>query len=316
MSVPLVSVCIPCYNAEAYVAAAIESILSQTWSRLEVIVVDDGSTDRSWEVMSRYASPQVSVLRQENRGQCAAANRALSVAQGSLIKFFDADDLLAPLSIEHQVQRLEGRADAVASARWGRFYDDKLSTFRLSPETVWRDMTATDWLVEAWAHAQPMMQCALWLIPRPLLENAGCWDESLSLINDFEFFARVLCHSNDVLFTSEAILYYRSGIKGSLSGQKSRQAIESAFHSILRGTDYLLASRSDCLAKRSCANIMQNFIYTFYPECADLRAEMSARMKRLGGSTLRPSGGPWFQRVAPLIGWKSARRLQRITGRY
>lgn len=316
MAVPLVSVCIPCYNAESYVAAAIESILSQTWSHLEVIVVDDGSTDRSWEVIRRYASPQVHVFQQENGGQCAAANRALSVAQGDLIKFFDADDLLAPRSIEHQVHRLEGRADAVVSAQWGRFYNDDLSTFRLNPETVWRDMTATDWLVEAWANAQPMMQCALWLIPRPLLEKAGGWDESLSLINDFEFFARLLCHCNEVLFTPEATLYYRSGMIGSLSAQKSRQAIESAFYSILKGTEYLLASRSDPLAKRSCANIMQNFVYTFYPGCADLRAEMNVRIKHLGGSTLRPTGGPWFQRVAQLLGWKAARKLQRITGRF
>jgi glycosyltransferase involved in cell wall biosynthesis len=313
---PLVSVCIPCYNAEAYVGAAVESVLSQSWPHLEVIVVDDGSTDGSWEVLSRYASAQVHVLQQENGGQCAAANRAWCVAQGDLIKFFDADDLLAPQSIEHQVQRLEGRSDAVASAQWGRFYDDDLSTFRLNPEPVWRDMSATDWLVEAWANAQPMMQCALWLIPRPLLQRAGGWDESLSLINDFEFFARVLCHSSEVLFTPEATLYYRSGLIGSLSGQKSQRAIESAFHSILKGTDYLLASRSDALAKRSCANIMQNFIYTFYPDCADLRAEMSAKIKDLGGSTLRPAGGPWFQRAARLLGWKGARKLQRITGRY
>ena len=77
------------------------------------------------------------------------------------------------------------RQDAIASSRWGRFYSDDLSTFSLNQQSVWRDMPAIEWLVEAWADAQPMMQCGLWLIPRAIIDTAGGWDESLSLINDF-----------------------------------------------------------------------------------------------------------------------------------
>jgi hypothetical protein len=126
----------------------------------------------------------------------------------------------------------------------------------------------------------------------------------------------VLCHAEDVRFTPEARLYYRSGIAGSLSSRKSRAAAESAFHSIMKGTGHLLARRSDPEARLSCANMMQNFLYTFYPEHHDLRAAMSARIAELGGSDLHPPGGPWFQRARRLIGWKAARRLQRATGRF
>lgn len=316
MATDLVSVCIPCHNAAAYVGAAVESVLSQTWASIEIIIVDDGSTDGSDAILDSLADTRVQVIHQENRGQCAAVNRALSEAQGCLIKFFDADDLLSPDSIRAQVHRLNGREDAIASSQWGRFYSDNPSSLCLNPQIVWRDMPSLDWLVEAWANAQPMMQCGLWLIPRPIIQKAGGWDESLSLINDFEYFARLLCVASHVLFTPEATLLYRSGIQGSLSALATRSAAKSAFASILKGTSYLLAQRSDAEAKLSCANMMQSFIYTFYPEHPDLRAAMSSHITELGGSDLPPPGGPWFQAARRLIGWKAARRLQRAAGRF
>lgn len=303
----------PCHNAASYVAAALDSVLAQTWKNLEIIVVNDGSTDGSAEILERYKDRGVSVIHQENRGQCAAANTAYAESTGDYIKFFDADDLLSPDMIERQMARLSGGSDAVASAEWGRFYGD-LTTFKLNPQYVWRDMKSTDWLVEAWRDARPMMQCALWLIPRPILEQSGGWDEELSLINDFEFFARVLCYSKEVLFTPGAVLYYRSGISGSLSGQKSRKAIESQYHSLVKGTVHLLARRQDPEAKLSCANVLQDFIYTYYPDYADLRNYLEIRIQELGGSNLQPDGPPRFQKLRNVIGWKAARRVQKVLG--
>ncbi len=197
---PLVSILMPCYNAERCVAAAVQSALDQTWPNKEIIVVDDGSTDGSGEILESFRGRGVKVIHQENKGQCAAANRAFKESNGDYIKFFDADDLLKPKTVELQMTRIENCETAVASAEWGRFYGDDLSTFRLNPQSVWRDMDPLDWLVEAWQDARPMMQCALWLIPRAVLERSGLWDERLSLINDFEFFARVLCHASEVRF--------------------------------------------------------------------------------------------------------------------
>ena len=90
---PLVSIVIPCYNAERYVGEAIESALDQTYPHKEVIVIDDGSTDSSLEVIRSFGNH----LRWEtapNRGGSAARNRGLELARGELIQFLDADDLL------------------------------------------------------------------------------------------------------------------------------------------------------------------------------------------------------------------------------
>ena len=314
MTQALVSILIPCHNAEKYVGAAVESALSQTWLNKEIIVVNDDSTDRSGAILDTFCELGVKVLQEKCGSAAKARNRAYKESVGEYIKFFDADDLLGPRTIELQMERLDGSTTAVASAEWGRFYGENLATFKLNPQSVWRDMNALDWLVEAWMEARPMMQPGMFLIPRALLQVATLWNENLTLIDDFEFFARVLCHASEVRFTPGAILYYRSGLDGSLSRQKSRKAVESAFNSLMSGTSHLLARRQDQRAKMACANILQDFIYTFYPEHRDLRLKMEKRVRELGGSNLPPSGPPRFEVLRKFIGWKLARRVQRLAG--
>src|SRR5438309_9767392 len=128
----LVSILIPVYNAEAFVAEAIQSALDQTWPAKEIIAVDDGSTDRSREVLESFGA-QIRIIEQENRGSSAARNRALNKAQGEFIQFLDADDLLARNKIEVQMQRLASAPQgSVASGAWGRFIDRPENTVFIS----------------------------------------------------------------------------------------------------------------------------------------------------------------------------------------
>src|ERR1700731_2611576 len=101
---PLVSILIPAYNAEAWIADAIESALGQTWRRKEIIVVDDGSTDRTPAIARRFASSEVAIITQEHQGQAASRNHALSLSQGDYIQWLDADDLLSADKIAKQME--------------------------------------------------------------------------------------------------------------------------------------------------------------------------------------------------------------------
>jgi len=92
---PTISVVIPCFNYAPYVASAIESVLAQSYPNKQVVVVNDGSTDQSLEVISRYAD-RVQLLDQPNQGSMAAYNRGFAATRGELVLFLDADDLLAP----------------------------------------------------------------------------------------------------------------------------------------------------------------------------------------------------------------------------
>jgi hypothetical protein len=155
----------------------------------------------------------------------------------------------------------------------------------------------------------------MFLVPRVILAEAGGWDERLTLIDDFEFYARAIVGSAGVRYAEGARLYYRSGLGGSLSGTRSRKAVESAFLSLMLGTSHLLAAEDSPRTRRACANVLRDFDYAYYPAHADLREKARARIADLGGSDLAPAGPPGFQRLRRLVGWRAARRVQHLAER-
>lgn len=312
---PRISILIPCYNAARWLAPALDSVFAQTWGDLEVILVNDGSTDDSLAVAQRYESRGLIILTQPNTGSSAAHNQALRHATGDYVKFFDADDLMSPDMIERQVAALRDRTGCVAYGEWARFYTDPTEADFIN-RPGWHDAAPADWLVEIWADALPMMQCGQFLIPRDLLANTGGWNERLSLINDFEFFARVVTASAGVVFTPGARLYYRSGLPGSLSRSRTARAWQSAFDSATLGTGHLLRLEDSPRTRRVAASILQQLIYDMYPAMPALVRELEQRIAALGGTDLPPLGGRGFQRVRRMLGWKLARRMQILARKF
>lgn len=312
MNTPLVSICIPAYNAEKYIAEALNSLLNQTYSAIEIIVVNDGSTDCTSQILAEYYLKGIKVINQENKGQCAAANRAYLEATGDYIKFFDADDVLSKDFIKTQVEVLSSEDNAIACSSWGRFYNDDLSTFKLVDEPVYQKILPVDWIIQSMWNRHSMMQCALWLIPKKILERSGLWNERLSLINDFEFFIRVLLNAKEIISTPSCILYYRSGVSGSLSKLNSRKGAESAFLSIKTGTDYLMRFENSYRTKKVSADCYQNFIYTFFPEHTDLLSLAEHKVQLLGGSDLMFPAGGWTKVLCKMAGWKTAKKIKQF----
>ena len=107
MSNPKVSVILPAYNAAAHLGKAIDSILGQTFPDLELIIINDGSTDSTTELLARYHDPRVKVITQENLGLPKALNQGLAIAQGAYIARQDADDISLPSRLEKQVHFLD-----------------------------------------------------------------------------------------------------------------------------------------------------------------------------------------------------------------
>ena len=123
---PEISVIVPVYKAEAYLHACIDSILSQTFSGFELILVDDGSPDDCGAICDDYAArdSRVRVIHQENQGQAAARNHALAAAKGEWVCFVDSDDAVHPQMLERlrQAADEEGKVRLVAGDREN--YDD------------------------------------------------------------------------------------------------------------------------------------------------------------------------------------------------
>lgn len=309
MRPPLVSILTPCYNVAPWLEAAVASVRAQTWRRYEIILVDDGSTDNTLAIANRLAGPDLKVLHQPNGGQCSAFNVAFRQAQGDFIEYFDADDLLHPRKLEVQLARLATLPLGwVASGAWARLYRDPAETV-FAPEEVWRDADPVDWLVSSWSGGG-MMHGAAWLTPRAVAAAAGPWDERLSLINDFDFFSRLLLASEGVAFCAEARSYYRSGLPGSMSNHTSRRAWESAFLSTELGTKSLLTREDSPRTRRAAATNWQRLAYSAYPLVPDLVARAEAHVRDLGGSDLELGGGNAFQIFRGIFGWKIARRTQ------
>jgi len=107
-----VSVIIPTYNCETYVGQAVESVLAQTYQDFELIVVDDGSTDNTRQVLEPYLD-RITYLYQENQGESAARNRGIQMAQGEYVAFLDSDDLWLPRKLERQVAAMEVSPEAI-----------------------------------------------------------------------------------------------------------------------------------------------------------------------------------------------------------
>lgn len=316
---PLVSIAMAAYNADRWLPAALGSALAQTYAHIEIVVVNDGSTDSTAAILSDYARAHPDRLRvfsQPNRGQSAALNRAFAETRGEYVKFFDADDILAPETISIQLAALQSApAGHLAYGEWARFRTD-LSEADFRPRPGWHNSDRPlDWICETWSDSEPMYQCALWLIPRALLDRAGGWREELNLINDFEFFTRLILCSSGIVHTPRARLYYRSGLAGSLSARKSRLAWESACFSTHLACEHLLLREDSPRTRRVAADACQNLVLSIYPDHPDLVADLLSEVRRLGGSRCLPDGGRIFRLLARTLGWHTALRLRAILSR-
>ncbi|MDC1505569.1 glycosyltransferase [Winogradskyella sp.] len=311
MKQPLISIIIPVFNAEKYIEDTLYSIFAQTHKDLEVICVDDGSTDNSLNVLSKF-SDKITILQQANKGAAAARNKGLRTAKGDFIKFWDADDLMNKKHIEAQYEAIKDHPGHVASCKWGRFYNDDITSTLFKPESVWRNLPSMNWIELALKQKGDMSSSWLWLIPRDVITKSGGWNESLSLNDDFEFSMRLLSKAKGVKFAQDAITYYRSGNSLSLASSNSYQSFQKALKSTELGIAVILQMKSSEPMKTLCANRYQEWVYRMYPDHLDLVKYAQGKVKALGGSTKKMEGGTVFQSLRKIFGWKLAKRIQFI----
>ena len=310
MSDPLVSVLIPCFNAGRFIGETLRSVLAQTHKPLEIIVVDDGSTDNSAEEVSRF--PEVKLIRQSNAGVTTARNVAVANCRGDFIQYLDADDLLSPDKISRQVQRLIGNEDCIATAEWGRFYSDPSKTLFV-PDDTWADLSPLDWLALSRQDGLGMMYPAMWLFPRRIIDETGPWKPELARApgEDTEYFTRAVLKARQVLFCAGARTYYRSGIGGASSSKYFRGQVE--VHDLC---ERLVLGVEDSERMRiGFAKSWQYLAHMSYPYDRAVALEALERASALHPIKIKPGGGPAFKVASAMFGWKFARRLQKWSGR-
>jgi glycosyltransferase involved in cell wall biosynthesis len=310
---PLVSILIPAYNAEEWLADTLRSAIAQTWDRKEIIVVDDGSRDQTLAIARQFESECVKVFTQKNQGAAAARNKSFSLSQGDYIQWLDADDLLAPEKISKQMEALGDSSDRslLLSGSWGRFMH-RPHRAKFSPTALWCDLSKAEWLIRKMGQ-NLYMQTASWLVSRDLTEAAGPWDTRLLGDDDGEYFCRVLMASGGVRFVRESRVYYRASGPGSLSyiGNSDRKR-EAQWCSMELHIRYLRSLEDSPRARAACVKFLQNWMVYFYPERVDIFQKAEALSRELGGGLNVPRLSWKYSWIKRLFGWPLARRAQRF----
>jgi glycosyltransferase involved in cell wall biosynthesis len=323
----LVSILIPAYNAEKWIAEAIQSGLAQTWPRKEIIVIDDGSSDHTYLVARRYESGSVKVIRQENGGASAARNRAFFLSQGDYIQWLDADDVLDPNKISFQFMRIakESNEKVLASSSWGKFYV-KTEKAKFVPNHLWQDMDPKEWLLTKFLENLWMANSA-WLVSRRLTNEAGPWDDRLSLDDDGEYFCRVVSQCERIQFVPESRCYYRIGNIRSLCKSTSVQAKRSLFLAITLSIQHLLALENSERTRSASLNYLRRWLYHFFPEGPNAEKtenkllqetirEMNDVASKLGGEVSLPSVSWKYNLARKMFGREAAMALRNMAGNF
>ena len=314
MAKALVSVLIPCFNAERYIGETLNSVFRQTWQNIEIIVVNDGSTDGSADEVRRFSRSNLILVERSKNGAAACRNEALRRSSGAFIQFLDADDLLSRSKIELQLLRLLNSPRCVASSEWARFYNRPEEAVFV-PDNLSLDLSSLDWIARSREEGLGMMFPALWLVPRVIAAAAGSWGEILSLADDTEYFTRIILQADRVLFCPGAKCYYRSGVAGSLSGRKSPAAWKSQFTVNELCQQYVLSRENSERMRRGFALSWQHLAHACYPYDRALAERALAQAQALHPVRILPDGGRTFRIASRLFGWRLARRLQVASGR-
>lgn len=203
---PLVSIVIPCYNDEKYVGEALQSTVGQTYPNIETVVVADGSTDNSLDIIQSFGN-EVRWERQANQGAPAARNRGLELAEGKYIKFLDADDVLMEDCIEQQVHHAEDLPDEQKAVVFGDAIWINEDGSELDGYDDLRGRTSDEDPVTHLLHSNPLTSCPLHR--RDYLQDVGGFDPSLPRSQEHDLHLRLALAGVEFVYEPGATYYFR-----------------------------------------------------------------------------------------------------------
>jgi glycosyltransferase involved in cell wall biosynthesis len=200
---PLVSIIIPAYNCDRYITQAVESILTQTYQHYEIIVIDDGSTDRTCQVLAPYFN-QIRYVYQENQGVAKARNQGLKIAQGELIAFLDHDDIFLPEKLARQVECFQQQPDvAMVHSGWRRI--NAAAEFIADVE-LWHRVPELN--LENWLQWMPVLLSAMMFRREKLLQIGGL-DPQFKQACDVDLVLRLALYGCQTCWVEQVLVCYR-----------------------------------------------------------------------------------------------------------
>lgn len=219
---PLVTIVTPTFNQQRFLASSIESVLNQDYANIEYVVIDDGSTDATSEIMFRYAD-RVQIIRQSNSGQAKTVNRGWARAKGKYLAYLSSDDILAPSCIRRMVAALEADTEIVCAFPNADLIDANGNTIK---KRVCRPFSLLDTIVKNECFIGPGA-----VFRKTAFDLVGGWREDLKLAPDREFWTR-LARLGRFQFHEDVLAQYRFHAQ-SLSSRETSDYVTQEYLKVL-----------------------------------------------------------------------------------
>lgn len=275
MTAPLVSIVIPTYNRNSLIGETLDSVLAQTYKNWECIIVDDGSTDNTYETV-------VSYVDKDNRfqyhkrpdthiaGGNGARNYGLEKSKGIFIQFLDSDDLLAKNKLESQISiLLEEQSDYnLISCKWEKFMDNK-TDIQFNEKGDYKIFENPKDYFDLIGVIGGFYPPHCFLTSKKLIDKSGFWNESLIKSQDAEFFFRIISNSQKILFDHNTYVLYREALHQNIRILSSVNKAKSLINS-WKIIEALYVTKFPDDKKRTYLNKKKNDVYNeikkFYPQ--------------------------------------------------
>jgi len=203
---PSISVVVPSYNAERTILQTVESVQKQTLSNIEIIIINDGSTDRTLELLQSITDQRLKIVSCKNGGLPVARNRGISHAKGEFISFIDADDLWRPDKLELQLAALQQHPDAGVAYSWTSYFIDGQEESIFPYHPVFFEGNVYDKLLVN----NIVGNGSNILVRRKAIESVGEFEPTLKSCEDWDFYIRLAAKWHFVVVPKHQILYRQS----------------------------------------------------------------------------------------------------------
>lgn len=227
---PKISVIVPVYNVEKYLCSCIDSILAQTFTDFELLLIDDGSRDKSGEICDEYANKdcRVKVFHKENGGVSSARNLGIDESKGEYLFFVDSDDIISSFYIEMFVNYVKKNDSVCVVCK----YTNRLSLLKNQIDSIkTKEMTSSEFLDEIWI-SEGKLDGYLWnkMFKRKILIDLNIrFDEKVSIWEDMLFVVEYFVNISTVVFVDAVLYYYRDTMNSAVKQHGTSKKIEKIF---------------------------------------------------------------------------------------
>lgn len=301
---PLVSVIIPCFNAAQFILETLNSVYTQAGIHMEVIVVDDGSTDDSAHLV-RTNYPQAQLIQTANQGPSHARNCGTAAARGDFIQYLDADDWLAPGKVVCQVEALLQHDADVAYGNWERRVTQEDGAYR-TIEWVRRQLNAP---VDIHLFVDFWCPLAVYLFRRRIVEQVGGWRENLPVIQDARFALDCALHDGRFVYVPATVAAYRQHHAGSVSTRSQRAFLQDCLQNAQEVEAWWQAREQlDEARRQALLQVYGHIAHAAFENDRPIFVQAYAALERLQPG-YRPSS-PWhLAMLSRLLGYRRAEKV-------